>query len=241
VTAKHRGGRRSWQRRVPGVLVAVLAAASAVGLVTVALQGTGTETAAAAAAGGMATLTGGTVARSRRHRGHHRVSSAHPPPMSLTADAQLQPSVAVAMSVPPLPADTILESDNDGAWSAPAWWAPPLPQSITPERVLDLRDPAVPALFVVPQALSQPEPQPAEGDVDPMVDTVPHPVVKLFPLGGLEVDRAAGSIDDRVYAAFDAERRHLQAAALAGGRHASEHPTDAAKPRSASYRSRHSA
>jgi hypothetical protein len=223
------------------MLVAVLAAASAGGLVTVALQGTGTETAAAGAAGGLATLTGGTVVGSRRHRGHHRVSSAHPPPMSLMTDAQLQPSVAAAMSTPPLPAGAILESDNHGAWSAPAWWAPPLPRPIAPERVLDLRDPAVPALFVVPQA----QPEPAAGDidpmVDPMVDTVPHPVVKLFPLGGLEVDRAAGSIDDRVYAAFDAERRHLQAAALAGGRHASEHPTDAAKPRSASYRSRHSA
>jgi hypothetical protein len=156
--------------------------------------------------------------------------------MSLTTDAQLQPSVAVAMSTPPVPVGTILESDNHGAWTAPAWWAPPLPAPIAPERVLDLRDPAVPALFVVP------EPAPDQDDeIDPMVDTVPHPVVKLFPLDTLEPDRAAGSIDDRVYAAFDAERRHLQAAALAGGRHAADHPTDAAAPRNTSYRSRHSA
>jgi hypothetical protein len=226
------------------VLVAVLAAASAVGLVTVALQGTGAETAATGAAGAAATLTGGGAARSRRHRGHHRVSSANPPPMSLTTDAQLQPSVAVAMSAPPLPSGTILESDNDGAWSAPAWWAPPLPAAIAPERVLDLREPVAPALFVVPQLADETIDQPIgppEGEIDPMVDTVPHPVVKLFPLDGLEVERDAGSIDDRVYAAFDAERRHLEAAALANGRHAADHPTDAAKPRSTSYRSRHSA
>ena len=74
-----------------------------------------------------------------------------------------------------------------------------------------------------------------------MVDTVPHPVVKLFPLAALEPDLAGGSIDDRVYAAFDAERRHLDAAALAGGRHASDRPIDAAAPRSTSYRSKHSA
>jgi hypothetical protein len=76
---------------------------------------------------------------------------------------------------------------------------------------------------------------------DPMVDTVPHPVVKLFPLAGLEPDLAGGSIDDRVFAAFDAERRHLDAAALANGRHAATTPTDAAAPRNAAYRSKHSA
>jgi hypothetical protein len=110
----------------------------------------------------------------------------------------------------------------------------------------------VPSLFLVPTASegtqgtegTEPGVDPAgepEWAPDPMVDTVPHPVVKLFPLAALEPDRAAGSIDDRVYAAFDAERRHLDAAALAGGRHASEQPTDAAAPRSASYRSKHSA
>jgi hypothetical protein len=219
------------------VLVAVLAAASAVGVITAALQGTGGETAAAGAAGAAATLTGGGVARARRHRGYHRVSSANPPPMSLATDAQLQPSIVVAMSTPPLPVGTVLEVHEESAWTAPAWWAPPLPAAPVPEHILDLRDPAVPALFVVPK----PPDRDDEDEIDPMVDTVPHPVVKLFPLDTLELDRAAGSIDDRVYAAFDAERRHLQAAALAGGRHAADHPTDAAAPRNTSYRSRHSA
>jgi hypothetical protein len=228
------------------VLVAVLAAASAVGVVTVALQGTGSETAAMATAGAAATLTGGGVARSRRHRGHHRVTSANPPPMSLTTDAQLQPSVIVAMSTPPVPAGTVLEAGDGGAWTAPAWWAPPMASPLagphSSNRVLDLRDPAVPALFVVPQpAPDEDADSNIDRDIDPMVDTVPHPVVKLFPLATLEPDRAAGSIDDRVYAAFDAERRHLQAAALAGGRHAALHPTDAAAPRDTSYKSRHSA
>jgi len=66
-------------------------------------------------------------------------------------------------------------------------------------------------------------------------------VVKLFPLAMLEPELAAGSIDDRVFAAFDAERRHLDAAALAGGKHASSKPTDAAAQRNAAYRSKHSA
>jgi hypothetical protein len=247
VTAKHRGGRRSWRRRVPGVLVAILAAASAAGVMTVALQGTGSETAAAGAAGAAGTLTGGGVARARRHRGHHRVSSANPPPMSLVTDAQLQPSVVVAMSTPPLPAGTILQANGDSAdraSTAPAWWAPPLTSPLAgphaPHHVLDLRDPAVPALFVVPQPPPDDDDD-SDPEIDPMVDTVPHPVIKLFPLEALELDRAAGSIDDRVFAAFDAERRHLQAAALAGGRHAADHPTDAAAPRTTSYRSRHSA
>ena len=86
----------------------------------------------------------------------------------------------------------------------------------------------MPALFLVPPP-------------DPMTDTVPHPVVKLFPLADLEPDRAAGSIDERVYAAIDEERRLAEAAALASGRHASSTPYDAAAPRRTSYRSRHSA
>jgi hypothetical protein len=70
---------------------------------------------------------------------------------------------------------------------------------------------------------------------------VPHPVVKLFPLAQLEPELAAGTIDERVYAAIDEERRQAQASALASGRHASASPTDAALPRDARYTSRHSA
>jgi hypothetical protein len=74
-----------------------------------------------------------------------------------------------------------------------------------------------------------------------MTDTVPHSVVKLFPLAQLEPELAAGTIDERVYAAIDEERRQAQATALASGRHASPSPTDAALPRDATYSSRHSA
>ncbi len=77
--------------------------------------------------------------------------------------------------------------------------------------------------------------------VEEMTDTVPHPVVKLFPLAHLEPELAAGAIDERVYAAIDEERRQAEASALASGRHASAKPIDAAVPRSATYRSRHSA
>ena len=212
------------------MLVAVLAAASAVGVVGAALRGTGADTAATGAAGAALTLTGGGIQRARRHRGHHRVSSANPPAMSLATDAQLQPAVAAAMSRPPAPADLAPAGSSPAAI---ATWAPPSPESID-LTIAESRDrPAstVPTLFLVPSAQAP----------DPMVDTVPHPVVKLFPLAALEPDLAAGSIDDRVYAAFDAERRHFDAAALAGGRHASHRPTDAAAPRSTSYRSKHSA
>ncbi|MDP9219304.1 MAG: hypothetical protein M3P23_02055 [Actinomycetota bacterium] len=235
MTAKHRGGRRTWQRRVPGVLVAVLAAASAVGVVGAALRGTGTDAAAVGAAGAAVTLSGGGITRARRHRGHHRVSSANPPTMALSTDALLQPAVAVAMSAPPLPGVPMSS------------WAPPaLPLALPLARPIDLRQDSptglAPSLFIVPDAMVQPASSADPSwQPDPMVDTVPHPVVKLFPLAGLEPDLAAGSIDDRVYAAFDAERRHLEAAAMAGGKHASHQPTDAAAPRSTSYRSRHSA
>jgi hypothetical protein len=205
----------------------VLAAASAVGVAAAALRGTGTDTTAAGAAGAAFTLTGGGVARAKRHRGHHRTRSANPPTMDLRTDALLQPAVAAAMSTPPVPATPI---------TAPITaWAPPAANTI------DLRWPApaeapAPSLFVVPASSAADDWTP-----DPMVDTVPHPVVKLFPLAGLEPDLAGGSIDDRVFAAFDAERRHLDAAALANGRHAATTPTDAAAPRNAAYRSKHSA
>lgn len=243
---KHRGGRRSWRRRVPGVLVAVLAAASAAGVVTAALQGSGDQTAAAGALGAAATLTGGGVARSRAHRGHHRVASANPPPMSLLTDEQLQPAVAVAMSLPPLPVGTSLGSpsaatlsaDDVAAWSASSFWTPPEgPRMVPPVGPVMLRDGDAgtpwPPLSLVRVPLD-----PDEDDIDPMVDTVPHPVVKLFPLAVLEPDRAAGSIDDRVYAAFETERRHAQAAAMAG-RHVASGPAGA--PRNPAYKSRHSA
>jgi len=212
---------------VPGVLVAVLAAASAVGVAAAALRGTGTDTTAAGTAGAAFTLTGGGIARAKRHRGHHRTTSANPPTMDLRTDALLQPALAAAMSTPPIPATSIT--------SPITAWAPPAADTI------DLRWPApaeapVPSLFVVPASSAADDWAP-----DPMVDTVPHPVVKLFPLAGLEPDLAGGSIDDRVFAAFDAERRHLDAAVLANGRHASATPTDAAAPRNAAYRSKHSA
>ena len=238
MNAKHRGGRRSWRRRVPGVLVAVLAAASALGVASAALRGTGTDTAAAGAAGAALTLSGGGVARARRHRGHHRVASANPPAMTLQTDAQLQPvrpAIAVAMSTPPLPAEAITS------------WGPPAAQTIDLRWAAPVA--AAPSLFLVPQGaiasadggITPASSADADWEPDPMVDTVPHPVVKLFPLSALEPDLASGSIDDRVFAAFDAERRHLDAAALAGGRHASPKPTDAASPRNAAYRSKHSA
>jgi hypothetical protein len=208
----------------------VLAAASAVGVAAAALRGTGTDTTAAGAAGAAFTLTGGGIARARRHRGHHRTSSANPPTMTLRTDALLQPSVAAAMSSPPVPAAPITPPIPSPITS----WAPPTADTI------DLRwaapAPAEPSLFLVPASSAA-----ADWEPDPMVDTVPHPVVKLFPLAGLEPDLAGGSIDDRVFAAFDAERRHLDAAALANGRHASPTPTEAAAPRNAAYRSKHSA
>ncbi|MFL6100039.1 MAG: hypothetical protein ACJ71T_08820 [Actinomycetales bacterium] len=245
---KHRGGRRSWRRRVPGVLVAVLAAASAAGVVTAALQGSGDQTAAAGALGAAATLTGGGVARGRAHRGHHRVLSANPPPMSLLTDEQLQPAVALAMSLPPLPAGTSLGSltgssltaDDVSAWSATSYWTPPEGSRLVPPvGPVMLRDGDAGTPWP-PLSLVRLPVEPDEDDIDPMVDTVPHPVVKLFPLSVLEPDRAAGSIDDRVYAAFEAERRHAQAAAMAG-RHAAAQPADAAAPRDPAYKSRHSA
>ena len=93
-------------------------------------------------------------------------------------------------------------------------------------------EPAAPSLVLVPS--------PPPG-AEQMTDTVPHPVVKLFPLAQLEPELAAGTIDERVYAAIDEERRQAQASALASGRHASASPTDAALPRDARYSSRHSA
>jgi hypothetical protein len=211
--------------------VAVLAAASAVGVVGAALRGTGSDAAAVGAAGAAVTLSGGGISRARRHRGHHRVSSANPPTMALSTDALLQPAVAAAMSLPPLPGVPMSS------------WAPPVLPLALP---LDLRQDSptglAPSLFLVPDAPVHPASSADPSwQPDPMVDTVPHPVVKLFPLAGLEPDLAAGSIDDRVYAAFDAERRHLEAAAMAGGKHAADQPTDAAAPRTTSYRSRHSA
>ncbi len=182
-----------------------------------ALQGTAAQTAGAGAGGATVTLAAGVVGWARRHRAAHRAGPvAEVEPLESPGETPrelptIQPAVVAAMSAPPLP------SVPSSAWAPPS---------------------VAPSLFLVPQPSSSADP---DWEPDPMEDTVPHPVVKLFPLGGLEPDLAAGSIDERVYAAFDAERQLVEAARLAGGRHASEAPTDTAVPRNASYRSRHSA
>jgi hypothetical protein len=220
--------------------VAVLAAASAAAVAVVALGGTGEQTAVVGASGLAVTAAGGGLKRSRRHRGHHRTSSAPSGPITAAEPApgavaatfpSVAPAVAVAMSAPPAP-----ETSGLG-WPPPAWTPPaeaapgrsPLGWPVT-TGVSETPAATVtsPSLFLVPPP-------------DPMTDTVPHPVVKLFPLADLEPDVAAGTIDEQVYAAIDAERRLTEAAALASGRHASTKPIDAAAPRAATYRSRHSA
>jgi hypothetical protein len=216
--------------------VALLAAASAIGVAGAALLGTAPLTGEVGGGGVAATLAAAGLKHLRRHRASHRL--AHAPATSTIgletpfatllgpADTGLQPAVAVAMSAPPAPPAFPVPSISINAWAPPA------------SHSIDLRDhhPAglAPSLFLVPNPVEAWTP-------DPMVDTVPHPVVKLFPLAELEPELAAGSIDERVYAAFDAERMEYNAAQMAGGRHASSAPTDAAAPRLASYRSRHSA
>jgi hypothetical protein len=193
----------------------------------VTLRGGGADTAATGASGAALTVAGGGIKRARRHRGHHRFVAARKdrdaPPV-----AELGPAVVAAMSTPPAP------RSPEVRWAAPDWappaWQPPVADASSGAVAAAGLTPAeaAPSLFLVPAP-------------DPMVDTVPHPVVKLFPLAHLEPDLAAGSIDERVYAAIDEERRLAEAAALASGRHASSTPTDAARPRGLSYRSRHSA
>jgi hypothetical protein len=229
--------------------VAILAAASAGGVAEATLQGGQTQTAAAGAGGAVVTLSAGVIAWARRHRGTHRVdpatvrgaagsTSSQSPASAQTPQIIARPgfalgpdSVAAAMSAPPVPVQPAMS------------WAPPA--TVAPSLFLVPRiQPVQPVQPTQPAATMRPFAQGAESSAwvpDPMVDTVPHPVVKLFPLAALEPDRAAGTIDDRVYAAIDAERELAEAARLAGGRHASAAPTDAAAPRSASYRSRHSA
>jgi hypothetical protein len=238
VSAQHRGGRRPWHRRVPGVLVAVLAAVSAVAVAGVALRGSGDQTAATGASGAALTLAGGGVKRSRRHRGEHRVAN---------------PSGAAAVQpVEPFAPFESFESGSSAGASAGAGAAgepsavPAAPSSLE----VAMSTPPAPAFAAGPVGPIAAEPAPAgaalfllppPAEPDPMVDTVPHPVVKLFPLANLEPDRASGAIDERVYAAIDAERVQAEAAALANGRHASSRPLDAARPRDVAYRSRHSA
>lgn len=221
---------------MPGLLVAVLAAASAAAVAGVALRGSNGEAVATGASGAALTVAGGGIRQARRRRGSHRLFAARkdrgaPPVADLAPTvADLAPAVAVAMSTPPAP------RSPEARWSPPQQWDPPAWQPLAPAELADpdSRSPAeaAPSLFIVPR------PGP---DLDPMVDTVPHPVVKLFPLADLEPDLAAGSIDERVYAAIDEERRLAEAAALASGRHASSLPLDAARPRGTAYRSRHSA
>jgi hypothetical protein len=199
----------------------------------VALRGSGGDATATGASGAALTVAGGGIKRARRHRGHHRFIAARrdraAPPV-----AELGPAIAAAMSTPPAP------RSPEVRWAAPDWappaWVPPAPDALN--GAASAASPtadahpnpaeAAPSLFLVPAP-------------DPMVDTVPHPVVKLFPLAHLEPDLAGGSIDERVYAAIDEERRLAEASALASGRHASSTPTDAARPRGLAYRSRHSA
>jgi hypothetical protein len=209
----------------------------------VALRGSAGEAAATGASGAALTVAGGGVVVARRHRGLHRLVAsrkdrAAPPVTELepVLDGEtVQPAVATAMSLPPVPPPDGVQGAPP-AWAAPAWAPPTAATPLSPAAALagattgsGVGGPEfAPSLFLVPQP-------------DPMVDTVPHPVVKLFPLADLEPDRAAGTIDERVYAAIDEERRLAQAAALASGRHASSTPYDAAAPRRISYRSRHSA
>jgi hypothetical protein len=218
--------------------VALLAAASAAGVAGAALGGSGTLTAETGGGGAVVTLAAAGIARLRRHRASHRLAHASATtaagaesPFGIFAPSvPEQRAVEIAMSAPPAPPAPM--SVPAIALTNISSWAPPTTAAI------DLRDqtPAsvAPSLFLVP------EPAPAWVP-DPMVDTVPHPVVKLFPLAELEPELASGSIDERVYAAFDAERMQCNAAQLAGGKHASTKPTDAAAPRNVSYRSRHSA
>ncbi len=207
----------------------MLAAASAVGVAAAALRGTGTDTTAAGAAGAAFTLTGGGIARAKRHRGHHRTSSANPPTMDLRTDALLQPAVAAAMSTPPVPATPIIAPITSWACAGrrhdrPALARPP-PRPRRHPRCSSYR-PARPR---------------TTGRRTPWSTPCRTPWSSCSRWPALEPDLAGGSIDDRVFAAFDAERRHLDAAALANGRHAATTPTDAAAPRNAAYRSKHSA
>ena len=185
-----------------------------------ALRGSADEATAVGASGAALTVAGGGIVYARRHRGGHRLvasrkNRAAPPVTELGSDVAIESTADVVQPAVVAAMSTPPAPRADGVQWAPPAWAPPA------------QEPG-PALFLVPAP-------------DPMVDTVPHPVVKLFPLAELEPDRAAGTIDERVYAAIDEERRLAEAAALASGRHASSTPYDAAVPRRTSYRSRHSA
>lgn len=215
MSPKHRGGRRPWRRRVPGLLVALVAAAGCVGVADAALQGTAN---AAGAGGGSAVIAAGAVGlvvRNRRHRGGHRQEIRLAEPTGI----QLAPHTTPLQHQFPVTAPAPVT-----AASEPIWLTRP------PEPAIGANLAAVPDL---------PPPSP-----DSMTDTVPHPVVKLFPMRELEPELAAGSMDERVFAALDAERDAATDAALARGRHASATRTaagDAARAEDLTYRSRHSA
>jgi hypothetical protein len=99
---------------------------------------------------------------------------------------------------------------------------------------------AVVPTAVVPTAVAQPADEPvATGRAsvapwlrvvstppqpDPLADTLPHPVVALFPLSqppaaptAPESTAAADSAEDKVFALVDAERERTATAELAGG------------------------
>ena len=70
---------------------------------------------------------------------------------------------------------------------------------------------------------------PVAHSADPLVDTVPHPVVKLFPLPVAEPS-VVGATEDAVFADVDEAREEQVTAELAAG-----------DPASATYRGRHTA
>ncbi len=74
---------------------------------------------------------------------------------------------------------------------------------------------------------------PVPSSPDPLVDTVPHPVVKLFPMPAAASPDAKAPAEDVVFAEVDREREAAVTAELA-------HPTGVRGER-AGYRGRHSA
>jgi hypothetical protein len=70
---------------------------------------------------------------------------------------------------------------------------------------------------------------PVAHSADPLVDTVPHPVIKLFPLPVAEPS-VVGATEDAVFADVDQAREEQVTAELAAG-----------DPASATYRGRHTA
>ena len=108
-----------------------------------------------------------------------------------------------------LPSVTVSAPRVPSSGAAPVRVTAPVPVALAPGT----------RLTVVPVAHS----------ADPLVDTVPHPVIKLFPLPVAE-PAASPSADEAVFADVDAAREQQATAELAAG---SPAPSD--------YRGRHSA